>query len=333
MNIHYTEDVLKNGFEQTTILQPDDYEGKVTATLIRKRSRALTGKAILYIHGFNDYFFQTIIADEFLKAGYQFYALDLRKYGRSVLENHKPNNVRNLSEYFEDIDSALAIIESEECNKIVLCGHSTGGLIITLYAAERKGKERFDALVCNSPFYDFNVPIIQKKTVIPILSFMGRVSPNISLPIGFSKFYGKSLHKSEFGEWDYNLKWKPHAAPSINAGWVNAINNGHLKIANGVSIGKPILIMHSSISVYPIKWSEEMFDGDAILNVNDIVEKSKLINSPHKEVIGFDRSIHDLVLSRKLTRDLVFKTIFEWLDKFQEVNLSQTNQKQKAATI
>lgn len=331
--MQYVEDVLKNGFEQTTILLPDDYEGKVTATLIRKRCESHSTKAILCIHGFNDYFFQEIIAEEFLKRGYHFYALDLRKYGRSILQNQRANNVRDLSEYYADIDNALAVIDAEGCRQTVLYGHSTGGLIITLYAAERKGKEGFGALVCNSPFYDYNVPWIQKKTVIPLLAFVGRVNPNIRLPIGFSKFYGKSLHKNDFGEWDYNLQWKPHTAPSINAGWVNAIHKGHLKIANGVCVDRPILILHASISVYPAKWGEDMFRGDAILNVDDIVKKSKLIDSPHKDVIGFPNAIHDLVLSRKPTRGLVFEAIFEWLDKFLETNLSENNQKQKAATL
>lgn len=329
----YIEDVLKNGFEQTTILQPDDYEGKVTTTLIRKINTAPSTKAILCIHGFNDYFFQEIIADEFLKKGYHFYALDLRKYGRSILQNHKPNNVRDLTEYYEDIDNALAIIEEEGNKQIVLFGHSTGGLLITLYASDRKGNERFDALICNSPFYDFNVPWILKKTAIPIVSILGRWNPNISLPVGFSKFYGKSLHKNDFGEWDYNLQWKPHIAPSINTGWINAIHQGHLKIAKGVSINKPILILHSSISVYPSKWSEEMFEGDAILNVDDITEKAKFVDSPHKEVLGFGGAIHDLVLSKKPTRNLVFDSVFEWLDKFLEDNLLGINRKQKAATL
>ena len=93
--MQYVKDVLKNEFEQTTIFQPDDYEGKVTATLIRKKCETFSTKAILCIHGFNDYFFQEIIAEEFLNTGYHFYALDLRKYGRSILENQKPNNVRN----------------------------------------------------------------------------------------------------------------------------------------------------------------------------------------------------------------------------------------------
>jgi alpha-beta hydrolase superfamily lysophospholipase len=314
--MQYKEDVLKDRYEQTTIVLPDDYEGPVTATLIRKTNQLKTTKAILCIHGFNDYFFQTIIADEFLKKGYHFYALDLRKYGRSILPNHSANNVRNLSEYYADIDHALAIISAEGSKEILLYGHSTGGLLITLYAADRKGKECFDGLICNSPFYDFNVSWIQKKTVIPILSLIGRFYPNLRLPITFSKFYGKSLHKNDFGEWDYNLKWKPHVAPSINAGWVNAIHQGHLRIADGIIVNKPLLILHSVKSVFVKEWSEEMFEGDAILNVEDIKEKSKCIDSPHKDVIGIGGTIHDLVLSGKLKRDIVFETIFEWLAEY-----------------
>jgi alpha-beta hydrolase superfamily lysophospholipase len=316
MNVQYVEDVLKNGFEQATILQPDDYEGKVTATLVRKLNSNPSVNAILCIHGFNDYFFQTIIAEEFLKKGYHFYALDLRKYGRSILQNQRPNNVRDLSEYYEDIDKALNIIKKEGNQKIVLYGHSTGGLLVTLYASDRKGAALFDVLVCNSPFYDFNVPWIQKKTVIPLLSFLGKVKPAISLPIGFSKFYGKSLHKDDFGEWDYNLNWKPHVAPSINAGWVHAIHQGHLEIANGVGVDKPILILHSRKSVYPKEWSEVMFEGDAILNVKDIKEKAKRIKAPIKEVVAVDGAIHDVILSRKPVRNIVFQTVFEWLDMY-----------------
>jgi alpha-beta hydrolase superfamily lysophospholipase len=327
MEVQYAEDVLKNGFEQTTIIQPNDYEGKVTTTLIRKLSPRPSEKAILCIHGFNDYFFQVVIAEEFLKQGYHFYALDLRKYGRSQLPNQLPNNVRNLSEYYEDIDDALAIIKEEGNHKIVLYGHSMGGLIVTLYASDRKGRELFDVLVCNSPFYDFNVPWIQKKTVIPVFSFLGRLHPNVYLPVGFSKFYGKSLHKDYFGEWDYNLNWKPHVAPSINTGWVNAIHQGHLKISHGVTINKPILILHSHKSIYPKHWSKEMFEGDAILNITDIKEKSKRVKAPIKEVVEVEGAIHDVVLSRKPVRDKVFRIILDWLNS----NIKYANQGMKCA--
>ena len=41
-------------------------------------------RAVLYLHGRNDYFFQTHLAQAFLDAGYEFYALDLRACGRSA---------------------------------------------------------------------------------------------------------------------------------------------------------------------------------------------------------------------------------------------------------
>ena len=53
----YQLDVLGSGYEQTTLNFPDDYEGQVTATLVRKKAEQPTSKAVLYIHGFIDYFF------------------------------------------------------------------------------------------------------------------------------------------------------------------------------------------------------------------------------------------------------------------------------------
>ena len=84
------------------------------------------------------------MAEKFSTQGFAFYALDLRKYGRSHLENQKIGNVRNLNEYFADIDTALSIMHQEGVDKILLSGHSTGGLIVSLYANQRIGKELFD---------------------------------------------------------------------------------------------------------------------------------------------------------------------------------------------
>ena len=130
----YQVDVLDNKFEQLTINLTNDYEGKVSATLIRKLSPDFK-KAVLYIHGFNDYFYQAEIAENFLKQSINFYALDLRKYGRSLLPHQRLNNVRDLKEYDEEILATLNIIESEGNSAILLAGHSTGGLIITYFAA------------------------------------------------------------------------------------------------------------------------------------------------------------------------------------------------------
>ena len=65
---------------------------------------------MLYVHGFVDYFFQTHLAEFFTARGYDFYALDLRKYGRSLLDHQTPNFCRDMSEYFPEIDAAVRII-------------------------------------------------------------------------------------------------------------------------------------------------------------------------------------------------------------------------------
>lgn len=313
--IKYIEDVLKNGFEQTTIIQPDDYEGKVIATLIRKRNADPTTKAVLHVHGFNDYFFQKEMAEEYIQHGFNFYAIDLRKYGRSILSHQKMNTMRDLSEYYPDLDEALSILKKEGNEQIVLSGHSTGGLIVSLYAADRKGEEQFDVLFCNSPFYDMNKPMYQKKILIPLISVIGKLLPDLPVPGGFSEFYGKSLHKNDHGEWDYNLSWKPHVAPYLTAGWINAIHQGHLRIDEGVKINKPILILHSEKSFFLNRWDEKIFTADAILNVKDIQEKATKIEAPQKNIISVDGAVHDMILSKKPVRATVYRIVFDWLNK------------------
>ena len=63
---------------------PDDYEGSVAATLVRFAAGRAPSRAVLYLHGYVDYFFQTHMARWFVARGWSFYALDLRKYGRSL---------------------------------------------------------------------------------------------------------------------------------------------------------------------------------------------------------------------------------------------------------
>ena len=58
-------DVLGGRFEMQTLNMPDDYDGKVITTVIRREARVPTHKALLYVHGYNDYFFQSQLAQIF----------------------------------------------------------------------------------------------------------------------------------------------------------------------------------------------------------------------------------------------------------------------------
>ena len=65
MDTFYEEDILGEGFQRATISLRDDYEGRAIATLVRRLSDKGNGRSVLYIHGFNDYFFQREMACRF----------------------------------------------------------------------------------------------------------------------------------------------------------------------------------------------------------------------------------------------------------------------------
>src|ERR1035437_6816951 len=103
-------DLLGRDYEQRELpLGADpDGEGEVVATLVRHIQPGSRG-AYLHVHGYTDYFFQTGLAEHLVEQCYTFYALDLRKCGRSIREGHTPHFVSDLELYDVELNEALRI--------------------------------------------------------------------------------------------------------------------------------------------------------------------------------------------------------------------------------
>ena len=56
----YVPDILGDNYLRRTIQMPDDYEGKVVCTLVKKPQLPETKQAILYIHGYCTRFPETM---------------------------------------------------------------------------------------------------------------------------------------------------------------------------------------------------------------------------------------------------------------------------------
>jgi alpha-beta hydrolase superfamily lysophospholipase len=309
----YVPDVLGDGFEQLTLVPaaPEDYEGPVVSTLVRKRAPAPTTRAVLYVHGFNDYFFQRELATEYTAHGFHFYALDLRKYGRSIRPHQRPNNVRSLQEYFQDLDAALAQLRAEGNTTLVLAGHSTGGLITALYVGQRQEQAGLAALVLNSPFLDMNQPWLLRRVGTPLLARVGAWWPDVALPGRLPPVYGESLHRQYRGEWDYDLKWKPNQVFSLNAGWLHAIRVGHAQVRRGLGIAVPVLVLHSARS-YRRGHREDLHCTDAVLNVAHIRALSPRLGV-RVTTHALEGAMHDVFLSREPVRAEAYRVLFDWL--------------------
>jgi alpha-beta hydrolase superfamily lysophospholipase len=309
-------DVLGLPYERLTIDLGTDDEGPVVATLVRRRAEIPSRRAVLYVHGFVDYFFQTHLADFFVERGWDFYALDLRKYGRSLLAHQTPNFARSLTEYYPELDEAARIIlEQDGHDQLLVGGHSTGGLITSLWSHSRHDKGIVDGLFLNSPFFDFNVPWLLRR---PVVNVVGRISgrnPYRVMPLNSLGLYGQSLHSEHRGEWTYDLAWKPLHGFPVRTGWLEAIRRGQARLRAGLAIDAPVLVACSTRTFRGRAWHEDVRLSDSVLDVEHIVRWAPRLG-PRVTIARFDGGMHDLTLSGKDVRTQVFQELGRWVDAF-----------------
>ena len=314
MSAQYSPDMLGEGFERRVIQMPDDYSGKIVTTFVRFAPSDSVKRAVLYVHGYNDYFFQSQMAQVFKDSLFNFYAVDLRKYGRSILEGQTPFEVHAVDEYFADIDTALQIIKAEGNGEIVLMGHSTGGLITSLYCQHRRENLPVQGLILNSPFLDMNLSSFQESVLVPAVSAIALLFKDIPISQSKSTAYAESLLKDRHGEWEYDTSKKFVQSPNVTSGWIRAIHRAQTEVQDGLQIPCPVLVMFSDKSENGSEWTPNHQQTDAVLDVADIEKYGKGLGTNVTEVQVKD-GLHDLILSRKDVRDFVYQTIFSWMQE------------------
>lgn len=309
----WREDILP-GHEQLTLELTSPDPDNPVATLVRRVERDASRPAILYIHGWNDYFFQTHLSDFFARIGYEFYALDLRRYGRSLREGQLGGYVTDLADYDDEIDQARELILAEGHSHLVLHGHSTGGLVACNHVAKRQG--RYDALVLNSPWLDMhNMPWVRALArTVPMFAARTptRILPGNSAEIG-PGLYARSLHTSYGGEWDYDLALKSSVETyAIRAAWLNAVLKAQGAVARGLAIDCPVLVCAAATSALPRTLTDAVFSNDIVLDA-DALSANAVRLGPLVTVARIPNGMHDLALSREAARGEYFATVETWL--------------------
>ncbi|WP_205843957.1 alpha/beta hydrolase [Nakamurella deserti] len=304
------EDVLGAPFSaQTLNLRPDD-EGPVVATLVRRTPIGRHRRAVLYLHGFVDYFFHVHVAQEWVDHGYDFYALDLRKYGRSIRAHQTVNDVTDLADYDEEIDEAVRIIREEGHDVVVLLAHSTGGLIAPLWAHRRRGLHLIDAMVLNSPFFDLNGTALERGLLTRVIDVAGRFLPRLVVS-SLASAYAQALHTTNGGEWDFDTSWKSIAESPVRAGWLRAVRRGQKRLNAGLAIDVPVLVITSARSGDGRTPGPHHRDSDCVLDVEHMWRGARVIG-PEVTVVTVEGGLHDLSLSPTAVRNRFFREVFDW---------------------
>ncbi len=317
----WADDVLGEGYQQRVLdLGPDpDDEGEVEAVLVRRTVREgepVTG-AVLYVHGFSDYFFQTELADFFAARGFAFHALDLRKSGRSRRPGHTAHYASDLAAYDAELDASLEVVEQERPGvPVLVVAHSTGGLITPLWLDRRRRAGRLDpiaGLVLNSPWFDLQGKPLMRGPGTWAMAGLSRVAPLRELNLAKSSVYGSSLHASAGGEWDYDLDLKPHGGFPIAIGWLNAVRRGHARLHRGLDVGVPSLVLRSDKTHYASAASPDSDRADNVLDVRQIARWAGCLGG-ETTVVPVPDARHDVFLSLEHARATAYDVLGRWLD-------------------
>lgn len=284
----------------------------LVATLVRYGTPAHR-RAVLYVHGFSDYFFQSAHAARLEEDGaLDVYAIDLRRCGRSLRPGQDAADVRDLAEYDEEIGAALRIVRDEGHDEVVLLGHSTGGLVVTLYAHHHP--RSVEAVVLNSPWYDINDTPLRRATSAPLATLVALREPERVLS-RMQGYYTPSLHRSTGGEWDFDLGLKPLAGFPVRAAWLRAVRRAQYEVSRGTPLRAPVLMCTSSRSggrAGARPTPEELRTSDCVL---DVAHMWRVVPHLGEDVTlrTIPGGLHDLALSAERPRQEYEAAVLAWI--------------------
>ena len=263
------------------------------------------------MHGFVDYFFQTHLADFFVDRGWDFYALDLRRYGRSLRRDtdrlhHRPQRL------LTELDTAAELIAEDPTAAAHRPLHRRPDRLavgrVKLRPDLRSGAQL--------SWLDLQGSAIVRTLGTPVIDALGSRNPTsiLRLPPDLGH-YPRTVHVSLEGEWDYDMELKRTPGPPVRAGWLRAILLGHQRVAAGLDIRVPILVLASTATEFARKWHEGLRTVDVILDVDQIAARAVKLG-PHVTVVRIADGMHDLVLSAANVRKVALDEIGRFVEGY-----------------
>jgi alpha-beta hydrolase superfamily lysophospholipase len=343
MDEQWHDDNVIAGYQRRTVKLGADSEGDAVATLIRKaplvhstietanrvwNPRYLAArisasfhssrkpsqpKAIMYIHGWNDYFYRRHVSEYWESLGVKFYAVDLRRYGRSLTTGDISGYIEDMHDYRAELNALRNQIVQDLGDevRIMLVGHSQGGLIASLWMNEEH-PSHISAVALNSPWLELQGNRMLRIISTPVLKGLLLRGSHSALPIPDPGFYQKTILKKFGGQWAYDAYPFSNEQQFIpRAAWLEAIYRAQSEISSGLDIQVPVLVSTSDRSMLQLTWDERMRESDSVLDVIAIREAAlKLGNLV--TIAKIHHGIHDLTMSYPTPRRQYFQMVTQW---------------------
>ncbi|MFE7408173.1 alpha/beta hydrolase [Isoptericola sp. NPDC057559] len=301
------------------------------ATLVRSCTRpAAPRAAVLHVHGYNDYFFQDHLARAFGDAGHAFYAVDLRRAGRSLLDGARagdgpvaplpphalpPHYAASLREPGADLTAAAGAVRALEPGlPLVVHAHSTGGLTAALWAhaARADPHDGPDLLVLDSPFFSLGGTRLQDAGRATVLEVLGRRRP-LAVVSANPSVYAERQHVDHGGRWDFDTTLKRPEGLPVRAGWLRTVSRAQARLTRGLAVPCPVLVARSDASGPDRRDNARLDAQDTVLDVARIAALTPRVG-PDVRALVVPGGVHDLALSADAPRQTYLDGVLAWLD-------------------
>lgn len=304
-----------DGYEAATLPAPAQTPRNrgVVRTLVRRIDQPEHPRGIaLHVHGRNDYFFQTHLADAMAADGLAFYAVDMRRAGRSLQAGETPHHFTDIAELGEDIGAAIdaAVADAGEL-PVIVHAHSTGGLAAAIWASD-VGHANLAGVILNSPL--FGLRLKKWKSVgIEATPMIGLFAPMFVMDPA-PTVYTQRLAAADGGGWVFDPAWKKSTGEPATAGWLRATVLARRRVARGLNIGVPVLLAHAD-SHGPDKFDNPRVDSqDTVVDVERIRQHGPGLGSD-VQMLEVSGAMHDVSLSTPGPRQQFFDAVRTWVDK------------------
>ncbi|MCT1867622.1 alpha/beta fold hydrolase [Dermabacter sp. p3-SID358] len=288
-------------------------------TIARRAPQKLaTGAIALYLHGWSDYFFHPHVAQFFNDRGFDFWAIDLRRNGRSLRDGDVATAIGDVGEYGEEIARTIEIASDDarerglSPKKPVIYAHSTGGLTAVTWAAKNSGQA--SALLLNSPWLELHGGPLARRALLPELEMLARIRPLQTVVPGLPDFYARTLHADFGGQWDWHVPYKPFESFPMPACTLAAVARAQSELARGLDIREPIFMTASTRSALGLFFSRRAYTSDAILNVEQQVTNAR--NAGRDLTIArIPGATHDMALAFEAPRKMFFAELAAFMER------------------
>ncbi len=270
--------------------------------------------AIVISHGFseNSEYYKEVIYNLY-ERGYSVYFLDHRGHGQSgrMTDNSMRVHIDKFDNYVEDLNTFVdTVVKADPHEKIVLLGHSMGGLISARYMIKYGKEDNVDKLILTAPLM---APVLRG---IPEM-FTGMVTDAIRR-LGFGSKYAFGQNEEPVLRQGFKGNLLTTSRPRFTMKWKTFIGEDPVQRNNGATFN----------------WVAEALEacGSARLQGSDIdvptlifkagqdrVVRNDMIDVFARglkdgSVINFSAAKHDLMNERDEIRDELFARIFAFIE-------------------